>query len=144
MACGRKKLKCGLFADESVFGWVLHGPVPIQTNSSYAFSVITMLNQSEKKIEEMCSLQALEITDKAEQITQQEQDYQVKDKLQKPILRGSYGRYNVMLPRISYLSSLPTEKAVAEKSFVRATEKLLKESSATTTKYTRAGNWSHC
>jgi hypothetical protein len=119
------KLNCGLVANESVFGWTLSGCIP--GKSSAACSVITLLTQGERTLQEMWSLESLGIRDKADQISQEEHDLQVKTEFQESISRELDGRYVVKFPWVSKSLKLPSNRVVAQKRLERATEKLIRE-----------------
>ncbi|XP_021959017.1 uncharacterized protein LOC110854896 [Folsomia candida] len=118
------KLKNGLIAVESVFGWTLSGEVPVQPSKSYAATVIPMMTIDEKSLPNLWNLDTIGIKDTAEKISQEEHDMKVKSLFQQQITRDDHGRYEVKLPWISNDISLPSNRGVAEKMLVSSTQRL--------------------
>jgi hypothetical protein len=124
---GRMKfLKNGLIAIESIFGWTLSGEVPSGFESSYSTAIISMAVTCEKSIQDMWSLEAIGIRDKAETISQEEHDQSVKLQLQDNISRELDGRYIIKLPWFNKCTNvaLPSNRKVAESRLLRASAKL--------------------
>jgi len=119
-----KKLSGGLVAMETVYGWTLGGPVPVKENNSIAASTISMFVNSEKSIPELWDLEAIGIRDSADQIPKEEHDKNVKKNLQNELTLDKDGRYKVKLPWVNKEFTVPTNKNIAEKRLVKATEKL--------------------
>jgi len=122
------KLKNGLIAVESVFGWTLSGEISSKPSSSNCTSaVISMLTQGEKSLSEMWELETIGIKDSAEKLSQEDHDQKVKDDFKKNIARALDGRYEVKLPWVDESIHIPDNKRVCEKRLASTTRKLLSE-----------------
>jgi hypothetical protein len=116
------KLKSGLVAVESVFGWTLSGELPTDTQEpSHALTLISMMTREQTCLSELWKLETIGIQDPAEKITQEEHDQKVKEDFQSKISRDSDGRYVVRLPWINDSIPIPTNHAVSEKRLIAAT-----------------------
>jgi len=80
-----------------------------------------------RSLEDLWSLETLGIRDSAEKISQEEHDFSVMKNLQQNTIQEEDGRYRVKLPWISSSIKLPTNRTVAEKRLMNATEKLNKQ-----------------
>jgi len=113
-----------LYAEETVFGWALGGPVPVSKSSHSNFSLF----QHDLNVQDMWSLDLLGIRDPIEVKTKSQEEEEAKKHFHANVSRTEDGRYRVGLPWISEKPDLPSNKVIAEKRLESTTRKLqLKE-----------------
>ncbi|OXA47143.1 Cellular nucleic acid-binding protein [Folsomia candida] len=119
----RVDLKMGLFAIESVFGWMLCGPTCSVEQSATEMVIHSYLSGD---ISQLWDLETIGIKDSATKVSREENEIQVKETFQKQVTRDEEGRYVVKLPWIQdeLKSTIPNNKSVCEKRLVSATRKL--------------------
>ncbi len=119
------KLKCGLKAEETVFGWTIMGPIP-QTNQtclSLAMSVTSkQIDESEVKM--LWQLDTIGIRDPVEVKTIEQRNKETKEHFSKTVTRKEDGRYQVALPWTNGKQTIPNNFEVAVKRLTSTTKKL--------------------
>ncbi|OXA47678.1 Shikimate kinase [Folsomia candida] len=98
------KLRCGLVACESIFGWSLSGPVP-KFNSVLNESI--SMFTTEENVQEMWTLEALGIKDPIEVKSKLDQELIAKKHFAETVSRQADGRYSVGLPWIGEEKNIP-------------------------------------
>jgi len=123
------KLKCGLSAHQTIFGWTIMGPIKNARASSIAMTVTSLhiTDVGESSIQQLWDLEVLGIRDLAEAKTRQEKEEIVKRHFLDTVSRNQDGRYSVKLPWVSGIQNIPTNFTVAEKRLQIATKKLVKD-----------------
>ncbi|OXA52865.1 Pro-Pol polyprotein [Folsomia candida] len=116
------KLRCGLVACESVFGWSLSGPVP-KFNSVLNESI--SMFTTEENVQEMWTLEALGIEDPIEVKSKLDQELIAKKHFAETVSRQADGRYSVGLPWIGEEKNIPNNRMVAENRLQSTTRRLL-------------------
>ncbi|XP_035715513.1 uncharacterized protein LOC110859590 [Folsomia candida] len=118
------KLRCGLIAVETIFGWTLSGPVPnINTNDTVAMSCISLFH-GEASVQCLWNLDSIGIKDPEEHKSKRENEEETKRHFLSTVSRNKEGRYTVTLPWIDGAQKIPDNKLVAEKRLIGTTAKL--------------------
>lgn len=113
-------LKCGIVASETVFGWVLLGPIA-QTNLTIATKVLCgHLND----ITKFWDLDILGIRDPIEVKTDAQKEEEARKSFAQNVTREPDGRYSVSLPWAEGKEDLPSYRKVAEKRLENVTHSL--------------------
>ncbi|CAL8127281.1 unnamed protein product [Orchesella dallaii] len=119
------KLKCGLVAVNTMFGWALSGRVPVVA-SNLAVPVMSMLATT-NDLSSLWSLEALGINDPIEVVTREEDERRALSHFKETVTRDESGRYVVSLPWKHESVPLPTYRSVAERCLNRTTVSLKKK-----------------
>lgn len=109
-----------LFAEETIFGWALGGPVPVPCHSNVAIA----LCHRQFSLQDLWSLDTLGITDSIQVKSKSQEDEEAKKHFIENVTRKEDGRYCVGLPWISEKPDLPSNRTIAEKRLQSTTKKL--------------------
>jgi hypothetical protein len=121
-----RQLNCGLTAIETVFGWTLGGKLPrvSTTYNNLAITSIALHTSEENSLQDLWSLESIGITDPVEHKSKQDKEIAAKEHFLKTVSRTTEGRYSVSLPWTNGQQQIPSNKFLAEKRLVNATNKL--------------------
>lgn len=114
------RLKCGLVATETIFGWVLMGTLPREEN----IGAILCSHMKDENLTNLWELEVLGIRDPIEVETEAVKEEEAKKSFQQNLKRALDGRYSVGLPWISETPQIPTNRVVAEKRLVNMSKSL--------------------
>jgi len=119
------RLKKGLIATETKFGWCLMGQMAqLKDKNNLALSSIS-LSVCSATVEELWKLDTLGICDPVEVQSSAERDKATHEHFQQTVTRDSNGRYAVSLPWVDREMKLPSNKQVAFKRLEATTRKLV-------------------
>ncbi|OXA44497.1 uncharacterized protein LOC110857830 [Folsomia candida] len=122
----RSNLGDDLYAEETIFGWALGGP--LKSNKSHHSNTVISLFQSQLNVQDMWSLDSLGIQDPIQVKTKLQEEEEAKTHFKNNVSRNEDGRYSVGLPWIENRPELPVNKFVAEKRLQSTTRKLKDQS----------------
>lgn len=125
LVTGRQvRLKCGLIAVETVFGWTLSGPVSnVHCNDTLAMSCVTLFHGC-ASVADLWSLESIGIKDPGEHKSKKEKEESARQHFLSTVSRNEEGRYSVTLPWVDAAPILPDNRMVAEKRLITTTAKL--------------------
>lgn len=118
------KLDCGLYAQETIFGWTLGGRVPKITSNMV--STINSLACTTADLSNLWSLEAIGITDEIEKKSAHQEETEAQSHFNETVKRDDEGRYVVALPWKYEDVDLPVNKCQTEKRLRAFTFKLKK------------------
>ncbi|XP_021965025.1 uncharacterized protein LOC110860286 [Folsomia candida] len=114
-------LKCGLTATETVFGWVIMGPL----QRDETIGSILCSHVKDENVSKLWDLETLGIRDTIETETEAEKEEEAKKSFAKNLKRAPDGRYSVGLPWVNQLQEIPSNKYVAEMRTINMTKGLI-------------------
>jgi len=122
----RYRFKNGLWAMETLYGWMIAGKSQsqVQDESSVAMSV-TSGQIKDSSIADLWRLEAIGIRDPVEKLSQEEKEESTKAKFEETVVRAVDGRYTVQLPWVEGVQSIPSNFKIAEKRLASVTSKYL-------------------
>lgn len=121
-------LECGLKAVQTVFGWTVMGPIPVQNNFVNSHRLSMVIDEiNDKDIKDLWDLELIGIRDPATVKSQNEKDSAAQEHFNQTVQRSPDGRYIVALPWVDEAQTIPNNFEIAQKRLTSVTKKLKKE-----------------
>ena len=117
-----RKLKCGLSATETIYGWTIQGQV-IHKNSITNTVISSFCHSS--SIKQLWDLETLGIRDPIEIKSEMEKEVEAMESFRSSLKVEDDGRYLVGLPWTERVQNIPSNRGMAEKSLLCITKTLM-------------------